>query len=64
MEAEVSHRLKGKDVTESEAYNNQVTASAMMIENLREDISRLTSENKRLLGWFNDQLQSFVVVSS
>ena len=51
LEAEKAHPFKMSEAS-SDSMNNQVTASAMLIENLREDIARLTAENQRLLGLF------------
>lgn len=54
LEAEIAHPFSGgKNEGSSDAVNNQLTASAMLVENLREDISRLSSENKKLKGQFS-----------
>lgn len=50
MEAEKAHPYKMSESDSSDAVSNQVAASSMLIENLRADVKRLNTENKRLLG--------------
>ena len=50
MEAEKAHPYKISESDSSETVSNQVAASSMLIENLRADVKRLNTENKRLLG--------------
>ena len=57
MEAEKAHPFKMSDPS---SENNQVTASAMLIENLRGDIQRLTSENQRLLGMIHQIIVNYM----
>ena len=46
--AHVSIKMESSDPGQG---NNQVAAQAMLIENLRQDVSRLNAENQRLLGF-------------
>ena len=50
LEAEKAHPYKISESDSSETVSNQVAASSMLIENLRADVKRLNTENKRLLG--------------
>ena len=51
LEAEKAHAHVAIKMDGSEANNQQVAAQAMLIENLRQDVSRLNAENQRLLGF-------------
>ena len=51
LEAEKAHAHVAIKMDGSDANNQQVAAQAMLIENLRQDVSRLNAENQRLLGF-------------
>ena len=50
LEAEIQHNPRD---TSEEKSQNFVAAQTVLVESLREDIARLTNENKKLKGEFN-----------
>lgn len=53
LEAEIAHPFPEKD---SDGFKNQLAASALVVEQLREDVARLTAENQKLKGKFSAKL--------
>jgi len=53
LEAEIAHPFSTNNEGASDVVSNQMAASAMLVENLREDINRLNTENQKLKGQFS-----------
>ncbi|CBY39750.1 unnamed protein product, partial [Oikopleura dioica] len=53
LEAEIAHPFPDK---ENASNKNQLAASALLVDQLREDIARLSAENQKLKGKFNAKL--------
>lgn len=53
LEAEIAHPFPDK---ENASNKNQLAASALLVDQLREDVARLSAENQKLKGKFNAKL--------
>jgi hypothetical protein len=55
LEAEIAHPFPDS-AKESASSKNQLAASALLVDQLREDVARLSAENQKLKGKFNAKL--------